>query len=340
MKDIKHINKTTTTKKISIIIITFLILLFVSMLSIRLGVKNIHIKTILEALFQYDAHNDSHLIIMNLRIPRILTGLMVGAAFSVSGAIMQGMTRNPMASPSLLGINAGAGFGLAVAMAFVPAATYNVVIIYSFLGAACATALIYGVSSVQKQGSTPLKLALAGSAITVLFSAFSQALAIVFHMSQELTFWNAGGVSGARWEQVKLVCPWIVSGLILSIGLSKSITILSLGEEVAINLGEKTERIKKKGMVLVLILTGASVAIVGPVSFVGLIIPHIARFFMGTDYKWVIPYSMLLGGLLIILADILARIVNPPFETPLGAITAVIGVPFFLYLATNSKGGK
>lgn len=327
-------------EKIIIILITTILLFFFSILSVRLGVKNINIKTILEAFSQYDSNNDAHIIIMNLRIPRILTGIMVGAAFSVSGAIMQGMTRNPMASPSILGINSGAGFGLAVAMAFVPTASYNTVIIFSFLGAACATAMVYAVSSVQKKGATPMRLALAGSAITSLFSAFSQGLAIAFKMSQELTFWNAGGVSGARWEQVRLVVPWIGIGLIFSVAISKSITILSLGEEVAINLGEKTERTKKKGMLIVLILTGSSVAIVGPVSFVGLIIPHIAKFFVGTDYKWVIPYSMLLGGLLIVLADIFARIVNPPFETPLGAITAIIGVPFFIYLAMKSEGGR
>ena len=251
---------------------------------------------------------------------------------------MQGLTRNPMAGPSILGINAGAAFGLALAMVLVPNASYNVVIVFSFFGAALATFMIYGISSIQK-GAAPLRLALAGAAITALFNAFSQGVAAAFHIAQELSFWNAGGVAGARWEQVKLVFPWIMTGLILSLTIAKSITIMSLGEEVAVSLGERTKSIKRKGMFIVLILTGASVSIVGPVGFVGLVIPHMARFFVGTDYKWVIPYSMLLGALLLILADILARIVNPPFETPLGAITAVIGVPFFVYLAIHGKGG-
>lgn len=320
--------------------VTFLVLLFLSVFSIRLGAREISVKTILEAFTKYDSHNDMHVIIMSLRFPRIVTGILVGAAFSVSGAIMQGMTRNPMASPSILGINAGAAFGLAVTMVLMPSASYNTIIIFSFFGAAAAAFIIYGISNVQKGGSATVRLALAGSAVAALFSAFSQGLAVAFHISQELTFWNAGGVAGARWEQVKLVFPWITAGLILSLTIAKSVTIMSLGEDVAINLGEKTKSTKKWGMFIVLILTGASVSVVGPVSFVGLMIPHIARSFMGTDYKWVIPYSMLLGSILIILADILARMVNPPFETPLGAITSILGVPFFLYLATRKKGEK
>lgn len=333
-----NFKKQAGTKKVGMMTVTFFALLLLSVFSIRLGARDISAKTILEAFTEYNPGNTMHVIIMSLRFPRIITGILVGAAFSVSGAIMQGMTRNPMASPSILGINAGAAFGLAVTMVFLPAASYNVIIIFSFLGAAAAAFIIYGFSNVQKGGSAPIRLALAGSAVTALFSAFSQGLSVSFHISQELTFWNAGGVAGARWEQVKLVFPWILTGLILSMTIAKSVTIMSLGEDIAINLGEKTKRTKRWGMFIVLILTGASVSVVGPVSFVGLIIPHIARYFMGNDYKWVIPYSMLLGAILIILADILARVINPPFETPLGAITSILGVPFFLYLATRKKG--
>lgn len=339
MRDFKN-GKHKELRKISIIMITLVLLLVSFIVSIRLGVKSIGVKTIIKAFTEYDRENSLHVIIMTLRMPRIITGVLVGAAFAVSGAIMQGMTRNPMASPSLLGINAGAGFGLAVAMVVGADASYNMVIAFSFLGAALASAIIYGISSIHKGSTAPMRLALAGAAITSLFSAFSQALAVTFKISQELTFWNAGGVSGVRWEQVKFVFPWIMAGLLFSLTIAKSITILSLGDEISTNLGEKTKIAKLKGSIIVLVLTGASVSAVGPVGFVGLIIPHAARYFMGTDYKWVIPYSMILGALLIVIADMAARMVNPPFETPLGAITAVIGVPFFLYLATRDKGGN
>lgn len=304
-------------------------------LSISIGAKSISLSTIWEALVQYNPSNGQHIIVRTLRMPRVIVALVVGASFAVSGALMQAITRNPMASPSILGINAGAALGLAVAMVILPSASFNQTVLFSFAGAAVASLFIFGMTSMSKAGNSPLRLALVGTAITALFNAFSQAIAVYFNISQELTFWNAGGVSGVRPEQALLILPWTVIGLLLALSIARSITLLSLGEEVAVGLGGKTRYIKIIACIAVLILTGSSVAIVGPIGFVGLVVPHAVKFIVGVDYRKVIPFSMLVGALLVLIADIISRSINPPFETPIGAITALIGVPFFIYLATR-----
>lgn len=304
-------------------------------LSISIGAKSISLSTIWEALVQYNPSNGQHIIVRTLRMPRVIVALVVGASFAVSGALMQAITRNPMASPSILGINAGAALGLAVAMVILPSASFNQTVLFSFAGAAVASLFIFGMTSMSKAGNSPLRLALVGTAITALFNAFSQAIAVYFNISQELTFWNAGGVSGVRPEQALLILPWTVIGLLLALSIARSVTLLSLGEEVAVGLGGKTRYIKIIACIAVLILTGSSVAIVGPIGFVGLVVPHAVKFIVGVDYRKVIPFSMLVGALLVLIADIISRSINPPFETPIGAITALIGVPFFIYLATR-----
>ena len=183
-----------------------------------------------------------------------------------------------------------------------------------------------------------MRLVLAGAAVTALLAALSEGIAIHFHIGQDLAFWTAGGVSGTTWFNLKILTPFVLAGLIGSIWLSKSITLLSLGEEVAVGLGQRTGVVKLMGMIIVLVLAGTAVSVVGSVGFVGLIVPHMVRFIVGNDYRWIIPNSIILGALLVVLADAAARSINPPHETPIGALIALIGVPFFLYLAR--KGGK
>lgn len=304
-------------------------------LSINIGAKQISPEIIWKALFEYDVTDSNQVIIRTLRLPRTITALAVGASFAVSGALMQAATRNPMASPSVLGINAGAALGLALAMVLRPSAGFNETVLFSFAGAAVASVFIFGIGSMGSFGSSPVRLALTGTAIAALFNAFSQALAVAFKISQDLTFWNAGGISGVRPEQAALLLPWTAVGLVLALALSKSITLLSLGDEVAVGLGGKTVWIRLMACVAVLILAGSAVAVAGPIGFVGLIVPHAVRAVIGSDYRRVIPLTIVSGGLLVLLADIVARSINPPFETPVGAVTALVGVPFFIYLATK-----
>ncbi|HEY9570856.1 MAG TPA: iron ABC transporter permease, partial [Metalysinibacillus sp.] len=171
------------------------------------------------------------------------------------------------------------------------------------------------------------------AAVSALFGALSEGIALHFRIGQDLAFWYAGGVSGTRWSQLFIMMPVVILAVLGAIALSKSITLLSLGDDIATGLGQKTARIKLFGMLLVLVLAGSAVSVVGPVGFVGLIIPHLTRYIVGVDYRYIIPCSAILGALLVLWADFIARMINPPYETPIGALIALIGVPFFLYLA-------
>ncbi|GGK30903.1 iron(3+)-hydroxamate import system permease protein FhuB [Caldalkalibacillus thermarum] len=307
--------------------------------SISLGAADIDLKTVWAAVFQYDPEQTSHQIIHELRMPRALAAALVGAFLAVSGAIMQGMTRNPLASPSIMGVTAGSTFMIAIAFAFFPGTSYIGLMLWSFAGAGMGAALVFAIGSLSRGGVTPVKLALAGTAVGSLLSALSSAIAIHYRVAQDISFWYAGGVAGVQWVSIKLIVPVAIIGLCLALMLARSITILSLGEEVAKGLGQHTALVKGLGTIAVLLLTGAAVSVAGNIGFIGLVIPHITRFLVGVDYRWIMPCAAVLGGLLLVLADIGARLINAPHETPVGAITAMIGVPFFLYLARREGRG-
>jgi iron complex transport system permease protein len=314
-----------------------ILLVFGLGLSVSFGAADIRFPIVWDAIFSFNPDHVQHQIIRELRLPRVLGGAMVGAAFAVSGAIMQGMTRNPLADSGLLGLNAGAGFMLAICFAFFPGMPFMFLILYSFLGAGLGAGLVYGIGAMGKGGLTPVRLVLAGAALSALLVALSEGIALYFRIGQDLAFWYAGGVAGTKWIQLKIMFPWVAAAIIGAIILSRSITMLSLGEEVARGLGQRTHLVKLAGAVIVLILAGAAVAVVGAVGFVGLLIPHVTRKLVGVDYRWIIPCSAILGSLLVVFADLAARMINPPFETPIGALIALIGVPFFLYLARKER---
>ncbi|MNI17366.1 Iron-uptake system permease protein FeuB [compost metagenome] len=308
-------------------------------LSVSVGAADIKLASVWEAVFRFNPKLPQHQVIRELRIPRALAGAVVGACFAVAGAIMQGMTRNPLADSGLLGLNAGASVGLALAFAFAPSLSFMYIMLYCFLGAAAASILVFGIGSLSHSGLTPLRLTLAGAAVSALLLAISQGIAILFHLSQDIAFWMAGGIGGTSWTQLGVMFPWVAGALVGSMMISRSITLLSLGKDVAAGLGQRTRLVQTTGILIVVVLAGAAVSAVGPIAFVGLIIPHITRFLVGVDYRWIIPCSAVLGSVLIVFADIAARLINAPYETPLGALIAVIGVPFFIYLASKRKGG-
>lgn len=305
--------------------------------SITKGAAEIPLSSVWNALFHFNAENTHHLIVIDLRLPRVIASALVGAAFAVAGAIMQGITGNPMADSGLMGLNAGAGFALALCFAFFPGMKYMQIILFSFLGAAMGMVLVNGAASMGRGSAAPMRLVLAGAAVSALLAALSQGVALYFDVAQGIMFWTAGGVAGSNWEQIKIMTPLIAAALLGAMMLSRSISLLSLGEEAAKGLGLNTVMVNVLCSVIVLILAGVSVSIVGAVGFVGLVVPHLARYLVGVDYRWIIPSSAVLGALLVVLADLGARIINPPFETPIGALIALVGVPFFLYLARRQR---
>ncbi|MDM5318089.1 iron ABC transporter permease [Fictibacillus sp. b24] len=322
----------------AILLMGFALLLLSIGLAISVGAAKINFLTVWNSILNYDPTREADRIIVSLRLPRELGAAIVGAGFAVSGAIMQGMTRNPLADPGLLGLNAGASLALACVFAFNTGANYLTVMVISFIGAGIGAAMVFGLGSMSRGGLTPIRITLAGAAVSALLSSLGEGIALYFKLSQDLAFWTAGGVSGTNWEQLKIIVPVVIVGIAVAVMFSRQLTILSFGEEVAKGLGQRTLLTKCILMTVVLILAGAAVSLVGAIAFVGLMVPHIVRFLVGTDYRWIIPCSAIFGSVLMVLADTFARTVNAPYETPVGAVVAMIGVPFFLYLAR--KGGR
>ncbi|MFC5703327.1 FecCD family ABC transporter permease [Cohnella faecalis] len=309
------------------------ILILSTFIAISYGAKSLSLSSVWSAVFQYDPTATSDQIVHDIRLPRVLGAVVTGMAFAAAGAIMQGVTRNPMADTGILGVNAGASFVVALSFAFLPGLAYSGLIVMSFTGAAIATLLIVLLGSATPGGLTSIRLTIAGAVVAAMLHSLSAGIAIYFDLSQDLAFWYAGGVAGVKWSQLKLLAPIILAALIWAISMGRSITFLSLGDESAVSLGIDTRRVRILGMTAAVILAGASVSVAGAIGFVGLVVPHIARRLVGVDYRVVLPLSALLGSILLVWADFASRMVNPPKEFAIGAMVALVGVPFFLYLA-------
>ncbi|MES9693783.1 iron ABC transporter permease [Bacillus toyonensis] len=326
-------NRWIHIKFICFMSLTILCLIGSIFLAISFGAKDIHLKTVWVAVLDYNPKLTQHQIIYELRLPRVIGAAVVGAAFAVAGAVMQGVTRNPLADAGVLGINAGAMFVVALSFAFFPHMPYSYLMIVSFIGAVLSTVLIFVIGSATSGGLTPMRLTIAGAVMAALLHSLSSGVAIYYDLSQDLAFWYAGGVAGVKWEHLKFLVPIILITIIFAIVLGKSISLISMGDDVATNLGVKTNRTRILGMIIVVILAGVSVSAVGSIGFVGLVIPHIARKLVGVNYRLIIPMSALLGAMLLVVADLGARTVNPPKELAIGIMVALVGVPFFLYIA-------
>jgi iron complex transport system permease protein len=259
---------------------------------------------------------------------------MVGAALAVAGAIMQGLTRNPLADPGILGIEAGAALAVVAAVFLLGSASLTVYTWFAFLGAAAAAVTVYLLGSMGRGGLTPLKLTIAGAALAALFSSLTTGILILSqHTLDEIRFWLAGSLTGRDLNLLLQTLPYLVVGLLGAFALGKQITTLSLGEDVAKGLGQRSTWVKVAVAVIVVALVGGSVAVAGPIGFIGLVIPHMVRFFVGVDYRWILPYAAVYGAILLVVADIGARMLIRPQELPVGVMTALAGAPFFIYLA-------
>lgn len=302
-------------------------------LSIVYGAAEISLKTIYAAFTSFDGSPD-HVIIKTIRLPRALIAAMVGGSLAVAGALMQALTRNPLASPGVLGINAGAALMVVSAIFVVKQADLTVYAWFAFAGAAATATAVYVLGSAGRGGMTPLKLTVAGAAMTALLSSVTQGILIMNERSMdEVRFWLAGSVAGRDLSIFLQVLPFMVAGLLGALALSKQITTLSLGDDVAKGLGQNTLWIKLAAALIIVLLAGSAVAVAGPVGFVGLAVPHIARGLVGQDYRWILPTSAVLGAALLLLADVGARLVIRPQEVPVGVMTALLGAPFFIWLA-------
>jgi iron complex transport system permease protein len=319
-----------------------ILLLVVSfVLSIVLGATKISFLAAFESFAHYNQALNEHVIIRTTRLPRALFAAMIGGNLAVAGALMQALTRNPLASPGIFGINAGAVFFVVLAIAFFPFTSLDQLVWIAFAGAGVASLAVYFLGSIGRDGMTPVKIVLAGAAMSALFNSFTQGMLVLDEASlQNVMFWLAGSVAGKSAEGLVPVLPYMLFAGAAALALAHPVNILASGEDVAKGLGQRTGLVKVAIAVTVILLAGSSVAVAGSIGFVGLVIPHIARFLVGVDYRWVIPYSAVLGAVLLLLADLAARFVIMPGELPIGVMTAMIGGPFFVYIARKGFRSK
>lgn len=313
-------------------LITGLLLLTLMLInSIIFGAAETTLSDVWLALFSNEHTHESN-IILNIRLPREIGAIFVGAALAVSGSIMQALTRNPLAEPGLLGLSAGASAMLAISFAFAPELSYLGIVAACFIGALIGTVLVFTISQTRKGALSPFRIVLAGAAVSAFLIAIEQGVGLYFKVSKDISMWTAGGLIGTTWIQLKIMAPFIIGGIIIAILLSRQLTVLSLNEDIAVGLGQKVVFIKIILLFVVVILAGTAVALVGNLAFIGLMVPHMVRALTGTDYRLIIPLAAVLGAILMVFSDTVARTINAPFETPIIAIVAVIGLPFFLVI--------
>lgn len=322
-----------------ILIASPFLLLMTAAVSIRYGAKAMDWETVGSALFRFDSSDINHQIIITSRVPRAVGTLLAGAALAVSGALMQGMTRNYLASPGLMGVIDGSALAITLCMALIPGGSLLTRMLFSLLGSAFGAIFVFGLGTILPGGLSPVRLAILGTVSGAFLNGLSAAIAIYYQIAQDISYWYNARLHQIRPDQLYLAAGFIVAGILMALAVSRTLTLLSLGEEVAVGLGQKTKLLKGITATAALLLTGAAVALAGKITFVGLMIPHITRFLVGADYKWRVPCAGVLGAVFLGLADLVSRFLNYPFETPVGVVTALTGVPFFLYLA-RTRGGK
>jgi iron complex transport system permease protein len=272
------------------------------------------------------------------RVPRTVLALVAGAALAVSGAVMQGVTRNPLADPGILGVNMGASLAVVVGLAWFGLSSAVTTVWVAIAGAAVAAVFVHTVGSLGRGGATPLKLALAGAATSAALASFVTAVALPRNdIAENVRSWQIGGVGGASWDRVGLVLPFLAVGLAVSLLVARSLNSLALGDELAAGLGERVAVARAVSAVGAVLLAGAATAVAGPIGFVGLVVPHLCRLLVGVDHRWLLPFVALTGAGLLTVADVLGRIVARPGEVPVGIITALVGAPFFIAVVRRQK---
>ncbi|AWK51742.1 iron ABC transporter permease [Clostridium beijerinckii] len=329
--------KKSNRNTITFIVCSIFILISGLILGISLGATQIGISEIWHSIFNYSEKLEL-VLVRDVRIPRALCVLFTGGILGVTGAMIQGVTRNPIAEPSLLGVSQGATLVVAIFYAVGISINTTNVMIASLIGAIFSGIIVIGFISRKANNNSISKILLAGTAMSTFFISLTTISGLLSNQSQLIAFWVAGGFRNATWSDFKLAFVVGIAGLIIAILLSKKINILSLGDDVAISLGQNPQRIRLITLLVMIPMCAAAVAVGKNIGFVGLIVPQIVRKILGEDYRKNIPCSFLLGAVLLTYSDIAARMVYNPYETPIGIFTALIGVPFFIAIARKEKG--
>jgi iron complex transport system permease protein len=294
----------------------------------------------IDAFTHFNGTNE-HIVIQSVRLPRALIASAIGASLAISGVLMQTLTKNPLASPDIFGVNAGAGLAVVTGVTVFGISNLQVFTWLSFLGAAIAAISIFMIGSMGRGGLTPMKLTLAGAAMTAMVASLTQGLLVSNEaLLEQVLFWLAGSVSGRSLDNLVAVLPYLVVGWGLALIMSGKMNVLSMGEDVAKGLGLNIVFLKLVLGLAIILLAGGSVAVAGPIGFIGIVVPHLTRSIVGIDHRWLIPFSGLFGAVLLIAADVISRYILMPREIPVGVMTAIIGTPFFIYIARKGFSGR
>ncbi|MFZ3561666.1 FecCD family ABC transporter permease [Streptomyces sp. BH055] len=321
-----------TRRRIAWLLGCAVLLLIAVLLSLAVGSRPIAPGEVVRALMRHGTSPDAQLV-RSLRVPRTVIGILAGAALGVAGTVMQGITRNPIAEPGILGVSQGASVGVVCAIAFLGVHSLTGYIWFAFAGAALATVVVYAVAAGGYRGASPVKLALSGAAMNAFLAAIvSGVVTTDAHALDEFRFWQVGSISGRDGEVIGQIWPFVLVGLVLVAVAARGLDALALGDDAARGLGHNVGLLRLQGAVAATVLTGAAVAAAGPIAFTGLAVPHIARALVGTAHRWVLPAAALLGPVMILVSDVLGRIVFPPSEVPVAVMTAILGVPFLIAL--------
>lgn len=315
-----------------------LALAVVTLMSLRIGSFSVSTADAVNAVFDYSPESYEETVVRSLRIPRTIIGIGVGAALGVAGAAMQAVTRNPLAAPSILGVNSGAAFGVVTAVFFADFTHPFQFIWFAFAGGLAASLAVYAISSAGQGGVSPVKLVLAGVVVSAVLGSWLTALLLLDQQTLDIVrFWLAGSLAGRDINVFLSVLPFLTVGAACMVTLGNQLNVLSLGEDTARSLGMRTNGMRALVMLLVVVLAASSVAVAGPIAFVGLAVPHMVRAVSGPDYRWVLAFSLCIGPVLLLGADILGRVVIRPSEIQVGIITALVGAPFLIFLARQRR---
>jgi len=306
--------------------------------SLAIGAKPIPVTTVMEAFTAFDPASTDHLVVRELRLPRTIVGLLVGASLGVAGALMQAVTRNPLADPGILGVNAGASFAVVIAIWAFGVGSVLGLVWFAFAGAAVTSVVVYLLGSIGRGGAVPVRLALAGAAISAFLFAMTRAVTLLdTNTLDQFRFWAVGSLSGRDAEVAWHLAGFVVVGLVIAVAVSRPLNALALGEDAAAALGVKVGTTRLVSGLAIMLLCGAAVAAVGPIGFVGLVIPHAVRTWCGPDQRWIVPASAFAGATLLLFCDTVGRVIARPGEVQVGIMTAAIGGPAFVYLVRRMK---
>ncbi|UNX56013.1 iron ABC transporter permease [Georgenia sp. TF02-10] len=314
------------------------VLAVVVLASLALGARDIAPADVVRALLAPVPGDADHAVVRDQRVPRTAVGLVAGAALGLAGTLMQGITRNPLADPGLLGVNAGSALFVVLAITLLGVTSPAGFVWFALAGAALAAALVYGIGSIGREGATPVKLALAGTALT----AGATSLITLVLITDEGTLsvyrrWSVGSLAGRGTDQLLALAPFLLLGALLALATGRTLNLLAMGDDVARGLGQNLPLARAAAATAIVLLAGSATALAGPVVFVGLVVPHLARPVTGPDYRWILPYALLLGPVVLVAADVLGRLVVRPGELEAGIVVAVVGAPALIAIVRRTK---